>query len=406
MISRTAYITQLLKLVDKPFIKVITGIRRSGKSTLLKLLSAELLKRKVKAENIIYISFESIENADIDTARKLYGVVKKRMNNSRKYYVLLDEIQEVDGWEKAINAMFADLNVDIYITGSNSKLLSSELSTYIAGRYVEMQVLPLSFAEYLLFKNVPQTMPNCYAEFETFVRTGGFPAIHLADYDEDTAYKIIFDIYSSIILRDTVQRYNIRNLELLERIVRFVFDNIGNKFSAKSIADYFRSQQRKVDIQTVYNYLHALEGSFLIERVQRFDIQGKEILQTLEKYFIADQGLLYALFGYKDRFISGVLENIVFLELKRRGYKVYIGKLEQNEVDFVAERKNEKLYLQVSYNISDRKTQEREFQPLLKIKDNYPKLVITMDKFWKDNMEGIKHVHIADFLLAANLAAL
>ncbi|MEQ8199433.1 MAG: ATP-binding protein, partial [Clostridiaceae bacterium] len=319
-----------------------------------------------------------------------------------KYYILLDEIQEVSNWEKAINSFLVDFEADIYLTGSNSRLLSSELATYIAGRYVEFHINTLSFKEYLKFKEIRTKNKelDIHKEIREFIRYGGFPAIHINEYSYDTAYMIISDIYSSAILRDTVQRHSIRNIELLERIVKYVFDNLGNIFSAKNVADYFKSQHRKVDLNTVYNYLNALESAFIIQRVQRYDIKGKEILKTNEKYFIADQSLKYSVMGYKDRDISGVLENIVMLELKRRGYSVFVGKLDNKEIDFIAEKKEQKVYVQVSYLLGDSKeTIDREFNPLLEVRDHYPKYVVTMDEFWSDNIQGIKHKNLADFLL-------
>jgi len=401
MIKREIYLNQLLEFIDKPFIKVITGLRRSGKSSILRLLSDELLIRGNKESNIIYINFESFEFSEIDKADKLYNYIKARITNSQRYYILLDEIQEVADWEKAVNSFLVDFNTDIYITGSNSRLLSSELATYIAGRYIDLHINTLSFAEYLLFKRerTHEDTSNRYNEFDYFLRMGGFPVLHTGEYTYETAYKVVFDIYSSAILRDTVQRYNIRDVELLERVVKYVFDNVGNKFSAKNVADYFKNQFRKIDLNTVYNYLNALEGAFIIYRIPRYDIKGKEILKTNEKYFVGDQSLLYAVMGFKDRLISGVLENIVMLELKRRGYSVFVGKSGNNEIDFIAELPGQKIYVQVAYKITEQTTIDREFRPLLEIKDHYPKYVVTMDEMWKDNIEGIRHKHIADFLL-------
>ncbi len=404
MIKREIYLNQLLEFIDKPFIKVITGLRRSGKSCILRLLSDELFIRGNKESNIIYINFESFEFSEIDKADKLYNYIKTRITNSQRYYILLDEIQEVAEWEKAVNSFLVDFNTDIYITGSNSRLLSSELATYIAGRYIDLHINTLSFAEYLLFKHkrTHEDSTNRYHEFDYFLRMGGFPVLHTGEYTFETAYKVVYDIYSSAILRDTVQRYNIRDVELLERVVKYVFDNIGNKFSAKNVADYFKNQFRKIDLNTVYNYLNALEGAFIIYRIPRYDMKGKEILKTNEKYFVGDQSLLYAVMGFKDRLISGVLENIVMLELKRRGYSVFVGKSGDNEIDFIAELPGQKIYVQVAYKITEQTTIDREFRPLLEIKDHYPKYVVTMDEMWKDNIEGIRHKHIADFLLMEN----
>jgi len=394
-------LTQLLTFIDKPFIKVITGIRRSGKSAILMLLREELLRKGVQEKNIIFLNFESFELIDLDTAGKLYQFVKAKITDNNRYYILLDEIQEVDAWEKAVNSFSVDFNVDLYITGSNSRLLSSELATYLAGRYVEIHLHTLSFEEHILFKQTRtnKAISDIHSEFNNFLRLGGFPVLHTGEYTYETAYKIVFDIYSSTILRDTVERYNIRDVELLERVVRFVFDNIGNKFSAKNIADFFKSQQRKIDLNTVYNYLNALEGAFIIYRTQRYDVKGREILKTLEKYYLADQSLLYAVLGYRDRNISGVLENIVMLELKRRGYTVFVGKSDNKEIDFIAEMKDKKIYIQVAYKLEEPSTINREYSPLLDIKDHYPKYLVTMDELWKDNIEGIQHKHIADFLL-------
>lgn len=404
MIKRDLYLNQIRNFIDKPLIKVITGIRRSGKSVILKLLKEELLERKINEEQIIYLNFDSFEFADIDKADKLYNYIKTRIKEQKRYYILLDEIQEVDSWEKAVNSFLIDFDSDIYITGSNSRLLSSELATYIAGRYVEVNLFTLSFSEYLLFKTTRtgNTKLDTRSEFETFLRMGGFPVLHIAEYQMETAYKVVYDIYSSAILRDTVQRNNIRDVELLERVVKFVFDNVGNNFSAKNIADYFKSQQRKIDLNTVYNYLNALQNAFIIDRIPRYDLKGKEILKTNEKYFVGDQAIIYSVMGYKDRIISGVLENIVMLELKRRGYSVFTGKLDDREIDFIGEKNETKIYVQVSFKMENQSTIDREFAPLLEIKDNFPKYVVTMDELWSDNIEGIKHVHIADFLLQEN----
>ena len=401
MIKRDLYLKQLKPFIDKPLIKVITGIRRSGKSVILKLLKEEFIEKGVEEHQIIYLNLESLEFSDIDRAEKLYIYIKERIDNKKRSYILLDEIQEVQSWEKAVNSFFADFNVDIYITGSNSRLLSSELATYLTGRYVEIHLFTLSFSEYLQFKTARtgNTELNAKAEFENFLRMGGFPVLHIADYPIEAAYRIVFDIYSSAILRDTIQRNKIRDVELLERVVKFVLDNVGNKFSAKNVADFFKSQQRKIDLNTVYNYLSALESAFIIDRIPRYDLMGKEILKTFEKYFTGDQAIIYSVMGYKDRMIAGVLENIVMLEMKRRGFRVFTGKWGEKEIDFVAEKNENKIYVQVAYKMVEQSTVDREFSPLILIKDNHPKFVVTMDEFWKDNIEEMKHIHIVDFLL-------
>lgn len=378
---------------------MITGIRRAGKSTVLRLLTESLLSSGVKQEQIVSINFESFAFAEFTTAPKLYALVSEKIYPRQKTYLLIDEIQEVDDWEKAINALMVDFDTDIYITGSNSHLLSSELATYLAGRYVQIPVFTLSYKEFLDFRR--HYSPKGATDgnlFETYLRKGGFPVIHKASYDEETACKVVRDIYASVILRDTVQRYKIREVELLERVIRYAFDNIGNTFSGKNIADYFKNQQRKTDINTIYNYLHALEGAFILYRVPRYDIKGKEILKTQEKFYAGDVSLIYATMGYRDRMIAGILENLVFLELKRRGYEVFVGKLQNSEIDFIAEKQGEKVYIQVAYKLESPQTVEREFSPLLAVKDQYPKYLITMDDFWKDNMEGVRHLHISEFL--------
>lgn len=399
MILRPTYIDAIIPFIDKPQIKIITGIRRSGKSVVLRLLKEELLQRGVQEEQIITINFESFAFVELTKAQNLYEFVKEKIKHSHKYYLLLDEIQEVKEWEKAVNSFIVDFDVDVYLTGSNSHLLSSELATYLAGRYVEIPVFTLSYKEFLDFRHHYFKEENTANSFVQYLRFGGFPVIHTANYPDETAYKLVYDIYSSVILRDTVQRYKIRDIELLERVIKYAFDNIGNTFSGKNIADFFKSQQRKVDVNTVYNYLNALEGAFVLYRVPRYDIKGKEILKTQEKFYVSDVSIIYALMGYRDRMISGILENIVFLELKRRGYNVYIGKLDTTEIDFVAEKRNEKIYVQVAYKLENEQTVNREFGNLLAINDQYPKYVVTMDEFWKDNIEGIKHLHITDFLL-------
>ncbi len=403
MFQRDLYINKLLPYIDKPFIKVITGIRRSGKSSVLMLLIEKLHEQGVRDDQIIYINFESFRFSHLKDATTLYKHIDTKIDHTKRYYLIFDEVQVVNNWEKAINSFIVDFNTDIYITGSNSHILSSELATFLAGRYIELPIFTLSFSEYLYFNQERHNnIDDIYSAFETYLRMGGFPVLHTSNYTYETAYKIVFDIYSSVILRDTIQRNNIRDIELLERVVKFVFDNIGNKFSGKNVADYFKSQQRKVDINTIYNYLKALESAFILHRLNRFDVKGKEILKTQEKYYAADTALLYSVMGYKDRIIAGVLENIVMLELKRREYQVYVGKLDNTEIDFVASRGNSTIYIQVAYLLSEPSTVDREFAPLLQIKDNYPKYVVTMDKFWKDNMKGVKHIHIADFLMLSN----
>lgn len=401
MIERATYIEQLRRLIDKPQVKILTGIRRSGKSSILIMLKEELLSKGRQEEQVVLINLESFMYAELLTAKKLYQYISEKIIHGKKTYLLLDEIQEVEDWEKAINSFLVDFDVDIYLTGSNSNLLSSELATYLAGRYIEIPIYTLSFEEYLQFRSIsfPEEQLEPKTAFQGYLRMGGFPVIHTFDYPDDVAYKVVYDIYSSVILRDTVQRYKIRDVELLERVVKYAFDNIGNTFSGKNVADYFKSQQRKLDINTVYNYLNALEGAFILYRTSRYDIKGKEILKTQEKYYLSDLGLLYATMGFKNRMIGGILENIVFLELKRRGYHVFVGKLENREIDFIAEKQSKKIYVQVAFKLDQKQTIEREFSGLLSIADQYPKFVVTMDDFWRESVEGVQHRHVSEFLL-------
>jgi predicted AAA+ superfamily ATPase len=387
-------------MVDKPFVKVLNGLRRSGKSTIMTMLIEHLTKKGVSNDQIIYLNFESMQFSFISDYVSLYKIVQKKINTTTRTYIFVDEIQEVSGWEKAINSFLVDFEVDIYITGSNSRLLSSELSTYLAGRYREFHIQPLSFAETIDFYNSRKTIDLPITEqFENYRKLGGFPALHIADYELESAYQIVYDIYSSTILRDTIQRFKIRDIELLERVIKFALENVGNTFSASSIVKYFKSQYRKIDINTVYNYLNALESSYVLYKLSRYDIKGKDILKTQEKYYPGDIAFIYALMGYRDDQIAGILETLVFLELKRREYQIYVGKIQNIEIDFVAVKNNEKVYIQVAYKLSSKETIEREFIPLTTIKDNYPKYVVTMENVWQSNYEGIRHVNISEFLL-------
>ncbi|ALF18068.1 ATP-binding protein [Fusobacterium animalis] len=402
MIKRDLYLEEIKKYMNKPIIKVITGMRRSGKSMILKLIQEELEKMGIVKENIIYMNFESLVFIDIKDFEALYKhIIKKTFNKKGKIYILLDEIQEVKGWEKAINSFLVDLDVDIYITGSNANLLSSELATYIAGRYIEIKIYPLSFQEYIDFasENNKKISLSIDEYFYQYLNFGGLPGIHIFNYNKEEIYQYLADVYNSILLRDVIARNNIRDIELLERVVLYIMDNIGNTFSAKSISDFLKNQGRKLSIETIYNYLKALENAFIISKVQRYDIKGKNILETQEKYYLSDLGFRNAKLGYQSNDISSYLENIIFLELLRRKYKVNVGKENNKEIDFIANLRDENLYLQVTYLLASPETIEREFSPLKAIKDNYPKMVLSMDNLPESNIEGIKRKRIIDFLL-------
>lgn len=402
MIKRESYINEIKKFMNKPIIKVITGMRRSGKSIILKLISEELINEGVSSNNIIYINFESLMFSELTDFKKLYNyIVKKSQTLQGKIYILLDEIQEVEHWEKAINSFMVDLNCDIYITGSNANLLSSELATYIAGRYVEIKIYPLSFKEYIEFAKIqnPSKILSNEEYFEQYLQFGGLPGIHNFDYEKENIYQYLSDIYNSVLLKDVIARNGIRDIELLERVVLYILDNIGNTFSAKNISDFLKSQGRKLSRETVYNYLKALENAYIISKVQRYDIKGKALLETQEKFYLMDLGLRHSKLGYRANDIAGYLENIIYLELMRRKYTVNIGKLSTKEVDFIGTLRDEKLYIQVTYLLATPETIEREFYPLKNINDNYPKYVLSMDNLERYNIDGIIRERIIDFLL-------
>lgn len=400
MILRPLYVEKIMRYVDTPFVKIITGIRRSGKSTILEMIKDKLQSEKcVSEDQINSYRFDSMEFFDM-SADALYKELKSKIDNKRRTYFFLDEIQEISGWERVVNSLLSDFNVDIYVTGSNSRMLSSEISTYLTGRYISFQIYTLSFREYLSFKEAYGKIGDIHTELASYLKTGGFPAVHLRPYNINEAYAIVQDIYSSIVFSDIVRRNQIRKVDQLERVVKYVFDNVGNTFSAKTVSDYLKAEQRKIDIETVYSYLTNLEKAFILHRCSRYDLKGKEILKTQEKFYLADIALRYSVLGYNDDTVSGSLENIVYLELCRRGYSVYVGKAENQEIDFVATRQNEKIYVQVTKEISNKKTERREYERLLDIRDNYPKYVLRTDEFAGGNYNGIITMHIADFLLS------
>ena len=400
MINRPLYTEKIMVYTDTPFVKVLTGVRRCGKSTILKMIMEKLQnERGISEDQIVSMRFDSMEYEDM-TAKQMFEAVKAKLSKNKKTYVFLDEVQEIEGWEKVVNSLASDYDVDMYVTGSNSRMMSSEISTYLTGRYVSFRIFPLSFEEYLTFRKEYTEVKDVHTELADYIRLGGFPATHLRDYSHDEVYTIVRDIYNSTIFSDIVRRNQIRKVDQLERVVKYTFSNVGNTFSAKSISDYLKSEHRKIDNETVYSYLEKLEKAYLLHRCSRYDLQGKELLKTQEKFYLADTALRYSVLGYNPDSVASSLENVVYLELCRRGYEVNIGKTSDGEVDFVAQRQGEKLYVQVTQEIRSEKTERREYDRLLEIKDNYPKYVLRTDEFAGGNYEGIKSMHVADFLLS------
>lgn len=400
MIDRPLYMDKIMAYTDTPFVKILTGVRRCGKSTILKMIMERLkAERHIPDERIISCRYDSMEYVDL-TAKDMYDQLKSRLSTEGKTYLFLDEVQEIEGWERVVNSLASDFDVDLYVTGSNSRMMSSEIATYLTGRYISFRIFTLSFGEYLMFRRQYAPVGDAKTELANYVRLGGFPATHLQAYSQEEVYTIVRDIYNSTIFSDIVRRSQIRKIDQLERIVKYTFDNVGNTFSAKSIADYLKSEHRSLDNETVYNYLEKLEKAYLLHRCIRYDLQGRELLKTQEKFYLADVALRYSVLGYDADSVAASLENIVYLELCRRGYTVNVGKTDGGEIDFVAERQNERLYVQVTQEIRSEKTAKREYERLLEIHDNYPKYVLTTDAFAGGNYQGIRTMHIADFLLS------
>ena len=401
MTKRELYIEKIKPFINKDIIKVLTGIRRSGKSVMLKLIMEELKQNKIDEKQFININFENLINRELTTADKLHEyILKKASEIKKKCYIFLDEIQEVKDWEKCINSLRVneEYDFDIYITGSNAKLLSGELSTYLAGRYVEFVIYPFSFKEFLeTLKSIQQDVSTREA-FQKYVKFGGMPFLYNLAFEEEASLQYLKDIYSSIILKDITQRNKIRDTDLLERVISYLIMNVGNNFSATSISKFFKSENRKVSVETILNYIKEAEESFLIYRVSRDDLIGKKVLNVNEKYYIADHGMREAILGSNQRDINQIFENIIYLELLRKGYNVRVGKIDNLEVDFVCTKGNEKIYVQVAYLLASSETIEREFTSLEKIDDNYPKYVISMDEF-DMSRNGIIHINIIDFLM-------
>lgn len=395
MISRPHYMEIFKKYRDVPLIKVLAGIRRCGKSTLLEMLRAELEQDGVPADHIVKMSYTSEDFEDGMTDKEMYRGILEKMSDTGRYYLLLDEVQEIDGWEKAVNSLLEKGNTDIYVTGSNSKLMAGEISTYLSGRYITIPVYTLSFAEYLSFKESTGRTPR--ELLPEYLRLGGFPIVALGDFDEMAAYQIVEGIYHSVISNDITRRHDIKNVDLFNRVVKFVIENVGKTFSANAIVKFLKSEGRALSVESIYNYLEWLEKAFVIYRCPRYDLKGKSVLKTQEKFYLADESLKYCVMGFQPESVAAMLENVVYFELRRKGYEVYIGKNETKEIDFVAVRRDERIYVQVCRSLPEKS--DREMANLLAIKDHYPKYVVTMDELAGGNMDGVKIVHLMDFLL-------
>ena len=395
MILREKYMSKIRPFINQPIIKVLTGIRRSGKSVMLELIQNELIKQGMDKKYFMSINLDSKKNQFENTVDGIYAHVKRFVEKSnQKVYLFFDEIQEIEDWETLINAVMIDFDTDIYITGSNAKLLSGELATYLAGRYIEIKIYPFSYIEILdLFPT-----KNKQEIFQIYLVRGGMPFLYQFPIDDRSAMQYLNDIYDSIILKDIATRNKVRDIELLKRMIQFFIANIGNTFSASNISKYLKSELRSVSTETIYNYIEYCKTACFLHLVQREDLLGKKILQFQEKIYIADHGIREAVYGNNMRDINQTLENIVYMELLSRGYDVRIGKNLNNEVDFVAEEGNSRIYVQVSYLLASDETMERDFSVLESIPDNYPKYVVTMDEIDRGR-NGIKHMNIRDFLL-------
>lgn len=396
MIVRPYYLDLLRTYRDVPLVKILAGIRRCGKSTILEMLRNDLIISGVPDCHIICMRYTSEDFDDCMTNKDMYNGIKEKMTENGRYYILLDEVQEINGWEKAVNSLLENFNTDIYVTGSNSKLMSGEISTYLTGRYISIPVFTLSFAEYIEFKKLSgRTEKELLAEY---IRMGGFPIAALSDFDESTVYQIVEGIYNSVITSDITKRHNITNFDLFNRVVKYIIENVGKTFSANAIVKFLKNEGRSLSVESVYNYLEWLEKAFVIYRCRRYDLQGKSVLKTQEKFYVADTSLKYCVMGFNPKSVAAMLENIVYFELRRKGYDVYIGKNETKEIDFVALRRDERIYVQVCRSMPE--GSDREIANLLNIKDHYPKYVVTLDEFAAGNINGVKIVHLKDFLLS------
>ena len=398
MIKRELYMKKIRPFIGTDIVKVLTGIRRCGKSVMLELIKQDLTERGIASNRFISYNFEKMSNSHLCTARSLYDDIMARAGQTKdKLYLFFDEIQEVSDWERCVNSLRTELDCDIYITGSNAKLLSGELATYLGGRYVEFVIYPFSFAEFTeLYRTV---FPNADDRqcFQKYLVCGGMPYLSNIGFEEEAGKKYLEDLYNSVVLKDVVKRNKIRDVELLERIIAYAMANVGTTFSTSSIAKFLKNEQRTASADTLLNYLKACRDAYLFYQAHRQDVHGKQIFSSHEKYYIADHGIREAVFGGNMRDINLVLENIVYMELLRRGYTVYVGRLGEREIDFVCEKRGEKLYVQVTYLLASEETVQREFGVYANVRDNYPKYVVSMDE--PDmSRDGIKHMNIRDFL--------
>ena len=400
MIKRETYMNRIRPFMNNDLIKVLTGIRRSGKSVMLELIKAELIDLGVNTNQFISINFEDMRHSKLHTGRILHEEILKRAENIQgKVYLFFDEIQEVSEWEKCINSLRVILDCDIYLTGSNAKLLSGELATYLGGRYVEFVIYPFSYTEFLeLYRTVYPEISEPQA-FQKYLITGGMPYLSNLRYEEIPSGQYLEALFNSVQLKDIVKRNRIRDVDLLERIIAYVMANIGTTFSATSIVKFLKSEQRTVSADTILNYIKYCMDAYLFYQVKRQDLQGKQILATNEKYYIADHGIREAVYGGNMRDINLILENIVYMELLRRGYNVTVGRVKDKEIDFVCEKRNEKIYVQVTYLLASEDTVKREFDIYDEIRDNFPKYVVSLDEI-DMSRNGIKHVNIRNFLKA------
>lgn len=399
MIKREMYMSRIRPFIGNDLVKVLTGIRRSGKSVMLALIQEKIMASGVDRAQFISINFENMSNAGLCTAQALHDeIIRRAAQISGKVYLFFDEIQEVQDWEKCINSFRVDLDCDIYITGSNAKLLSGELVTYLAGRYVEFVIYPFSFDEFIQLYRTIFPEADVRTCFNRYLTAGGMPYLANLRYEETACRQYLQDLFNSVELKDIVQRNKVRDVDMLERIITYATANIGTTFSSTAISKYLKSEGHSVSPETVLGYLKACTDAFLFYQVKRQDLRGKKILTVNEKYYMADHGVREAVFGGNQRDINLVLENIVYLELRRRGYDVTVGKMGDKEIDFICELQGNRLYIQVAYLLASEDTIRREFGVYERVRDNYPKYVLTLDEF-DMSRNGIKHQNIRDFLL-------